>query len=502
MSHNNVNIDEEMSQDENRKDKKKRNVDKRARSLRLFSIGSVIVIIAILLVVNLFFDSALGDKLSWDLSSTKSNSIGDVSKGIVSKLDKNIEIIGLFELTSDNETKYKDFVPVLADYAAKSNGHITVRYVDPVKYPSIITEIDPNKVINPTAGYFVVKCGDKAKVINPSDCFTYDQQAYYQYGTYVATSNNIEYNFTGAISNVTSDTVTKAYFTTNHKEAAHVQLNTLLSNNGIEVADISTLEVTSVPSDCSLLIIDDPTQDISTSDAAAFTDYLAKGGKMIVITGFEGAGLTFPNLNEVLHTMNLNITNSRVSENDMKYRLQATSGYMAYADVASGTFSSTAYSQAIVLADVRAVSLFDNPKSYIATEPVITSSSSAVLEDNGNTAKTGAAGKQNIAMYSKNSGGTKASEAVVIGTTYLTSDDYIAQYSLNDQNVKFFSTIVNKLVGNTNTVQVDVKTIPNYTLTSAPAANMQGIWSVVLIALIPLTFIVIGIVVYKKRKNM
>ena len=502
MSHNNINIDEEMSQDENRKDKKSRTVDKRARSLRLFSVGSIIVIIAILLVVNLFFDSALGDKLSWDLSSTKANSIGDVSRGIVSKMDKDVEIIGLFELTSDNQTKYADFVPVLADYAAQSNGHITVRYVDPVKYPSIITEIDPNNVINPTAGYFVVKCGDKTKVINPSDCFTYDQQAYYTSGTYVATSNNIEYNFTGAISSVTSDTATKAYFTTNHKEAAHVQLNTLLSNNGVEVADISTLEVTAVPADCSLLILDDPAEDISKSDVTAFSDYLAGGGKMIVITGFEGVGLTYPNLNEVLHTMNLNITNSRVSENDMKYRLQATSGYMSYADVASGTFSSSAYSQAIVLADVRAVSLFDNPKSYIATEPVITSSSSAVLEENGDSTKTGAAGKQNIAMYSANSGGTKVSEAVVIGTTYLTSDDYIAQYSLNDQNVKFFSTIVNKLVGNANTVQVDVKTIPSYTLKSAPAADMQGIWSVVLIALLPLTFVVIGIVVYKKRKNM
>ena len=105
-------------------------------------------------------------------------------------------------------------------------------------------------------------------------------------------------------------------------------------------------------------------------------------------------------------------------------------------------------------------------------------------------------------MYSANSGGKVKSEAIVIGTTYLTSDDYIGQYSLNDQNVTFFSSIVNKLLGNTSTVQVEVKQIPNYTLTSAPAANMQGIWSVVLIAVLPMVFIVIGIVIYKKRKNM
>lgn len=503
MSHINENLDEaSVNVKGNGKGNKNRNVDKRARSLRFFSIGSVLLIIAILLIINIFFDSAFGDKLSWDLSASKVNSISDVSRGIVAKMDKDVEIVGLFELTKDAETTYSDFIPLLADYAAQSNGHITVRYVDPVKYPSIMTELDPNKVVNPSAGFFVVRCGDKVKVVNPSDCFTYDQQALMQYGSYVATSNNVELNFTGAISTVTSDLLTKAYFTTNHGEDSHVQLNTLLSNNGIEVADVSTLELTAIPDDSSILIIDDPQADISTNDILLFTDYLGKGGKIIVISGFEAADMTFPNLNEVLHTMNLNITNSRINENDMTYRIQATTGYMSYADIAAGTFAPSAYAQAIVLADARAMNVFDNPKTYIVTEPIITTSSLAVLEENGNPAQSGVPGTQNIAMYSANSGGKVKSEAIVIGTTYLTSDDYIGQYSLNDQNVTFFSSIVNKLLGNISTVQVEVKQIPNYALTSVPAANMQGIWSVVLIAVLPMVFIVIGVVIYKKRKNM
>ncbi len=499
MSHINDN------KDDLQKDKKSRlnkNIDKRSKSLRFFSIGSVVFIIAILIVVNLLFDSVLSEKLSWDLSSTKINSIGDVSKGIVSKLDKEVEIVGLFELTEETQTQYEEFIPVLADYAAKSNGHISVRYVDPVKYPSIMTELDPNNTIDPTEGSFVVKSTDKLKIINPGDCFTFDEQAYYQYGTIVKTSNDVEYNFTGAIAAVTSDVVTKAYFTTNHKESTHVQLNSLLSNNAIDVEDISTLELTAIPDDCELLIIDNPQEDISTSDIPLLTEYLANGGKLIVIAGFESADLTFPNLNEVLHTMNLNITNSRLSENDMTYRVQATSGYIGYADIPAGTFASAAANQYLILASVRGVSVFDNPKSYIKTEPVITSSSSAVLETNGDPTQIGVPGIQNIAMYSANSGGKVTSEAVVIGSTYLTSDEFIGQYSLNNQNVTFFSSIALKLVGNANTTQVEVKQIPNYTLTSAPTANTQAVWSVILIAVLPLTFIVIGVVVYKKRKNM
>jgi len=482
--------------------KKNKNADKRARSLRLFSVGSVIIIIAILLVVNLLFDSVFSGKLSWDLSNSKVNSISDVSQGILSKMNKDVEIVGLFELTKAAEAQYADFVPLLSDYAAKSNGHITVRYVDPVKYPSIITELDPNNTVKPAAGSFVVKCGSKAKLINPADCFSYDEQTYYQTGNMVATSNNIEYNFSGAISSVLSDTVIKAYFTSNHKEASHVQLDTVLTNNGIEVADLSTIELAAIPADCSLLIIDDPIEDISTSDIPLLTNYLDNGGKLIVITEYVSANPVFTNLNQVLHTMNLNISDSRLSENDMSYRLQATIGYMSYADIPAGTISTAAYNKELLVTDARGIDVFDNPKSYIKTEPLITSSASGVFEANGDPTQTDAAGVKNIAMYSVNSGGTVKSEAAVIGTTLLTSDEFISQYSINNNNTAYFGTIALHMVGNTNNVQVDVKQITNYKLTSAPAANMQGIWSVVLMAVIPMTFIVIGIVVYKKRKNL
>jgi len=482
--------------------KKNKNADKRARSLRLFSVGSVIIIIAILLVINLLFDSVFSGKLSWDLSSSKVNSISDVSQGILSKMSKDVEIVGLFELTKAAEAQYTDFVPLLSDYAAKSNGHITVRYVDPVKYPSIITELDPNNTIKPAAGSFVVKCGSKAKAVNPSDCFSYDEQTYYQTGNMVATSNNIEYNFTGAISSVLSDAIIKAYFTSNHKEATHAQLNTVLTNIGMEAADLSTIELAAIPADCSLLIIDDPIEDISTTDIPLLTNYLNNGGKLIVLTEYVSANPTFTNLNQVLHTMNLNISDSRLSENDMSYRLQATTGYMSYADMPAGTFSAAAYTGELLITDARGIDVFDNPKSYITTEPLITSSASAVLESNGDPAQTDVAGVKNIAMYSVNSGGTAKSEALVIGTTTLTSDEFINQYSVNNNNTNYFGTIALHMVGNTNTVQVDVKQITNYKLASAPAANMQGIWSVVLMAVIPMTFIVIGIVVYKKRKNL
>ena len=502
MSQINKNPDE-MSAKEINTAKKKRKVDKRARSLRLFSVGSVLVIVAILLVLNLLFGSMFGTKLSWDLSEEKVNSIGDVSKGILSKLSKDVEIVGLFEKNSNTESQYSDFLNILQDYQNQSNGKITVRYVDPVKYPSIMTELDPNKTLNPTAGSFVVKCGDKTREINPADCVQYDEQAYYSTGSVVKLSNSVENVFTGAISAVTSDSTQKVYFTSGHQEAAHEYITRLLSNNSYDVADLSLLSVTSIPDDCSLIIIDNPLIDISTDETKLLTDYLGKGGNLIVIADYEDATIHYANLNEVLHMMNLNLSGDRINENDMDYRTQATYGFLnCYADIPTGTLVQSAEAKALLTGYCRSINEFDNPKSYIKTEPLIQTSSTAVLALNGDENNFGAAGTQNIAMYSKNDGGKITSEAVVIGTIYLTSDDFIAAYTMNNRNVTFFNEIVNKLIGTTNTVQVPVMEYPSYTLTRAPAASMQGIWSVVLVALIPLVFITIAIVVYRKRKHL
>jgi len=477
-----------------------KNVDKRNRSLKIYSIGSVLVLTAILLAANLLFETAFSSRLTWDHSSTQTYSLSDVSKGIVSRLDRDIEITGLFERTSAAESTYADFIPLLDDYAAESNGRITVRYVDPVKYPSILTELDPDGTYGLVEGSFVVKCGNKLKVVKPDDCYSYSY--YYEYDEYMKTANNVEYNFTGAITFVTSDTVNKIYFTSNHAEDAHTQLSTMLSSDGYETEDLSTVSLTAIPSDCSLLIINNPKTDISTDDISILKDYLTNGGNLIVIADFESAGLTYGNLNEVLHTMNLNLTNARICENDMSYRIQATSGYTSYADVQAGSFSASAVEKSIILSNARGVSVFDSPSTYISTEPIITTSASSVLEENGDAESVSAAGAQNAAMYAKNTENSLASETVVIGTTYLTSDEFINVYSLDDPQVIFFGNIVNHLVGTTNTTQVKSKAFPSYTLTKLPTANEQGIWSVFLIAFVPMTFIIIGIAVYRKRRHM
>ena len=482
--------------------KEKIRTDRRVRSLRLISAGSAAAAVAVFLLLNLVFDTALGDKLRWDMTSEKAYSIGDISKGIVSRLQKNVEIVGLFDLTGDAKSKYADFIPLLEEYEAESDGKITVRYVDPETYPSILTELDPDGSADLSSGYFAVKCGDMLKVVNPNDCYIYDTASYYYYGRYVASANNLEYCFTGAISSVTSDAETKAYFTTNHGEASHQKLSALFSNNGFSVEDLSTDSIPAIPDDCSLLVIDNPLKDILASDIPLLEDFLDRGGNLVVVCDFQESDLPYDNLNQVLHSMNMNITNSRICENDTSYRIQPTSGYFSYADVASGSLSESGADKAIITAYSRAVTEYDSQNPSVNSETLITTSGTAVMEENGNPENSVNEGTQNIAMYAKNTGGTKESEAVVIGTSYLTSDEYISAYSLDDQNVTFFYSIVSAMTDTENTTQIASKAFADYTLSKAPTGGAQTVWAVILVAIVPFSFLAAALIIHRKRRNM
>ena len=504
MSHKNENNMNNV--DNTKKTKKPKFIsDSRARSLRIFSIGSVAVVCALLLVVNIFLDTIAGDKLTWDLTDTKAYSIGEISKEFVSQLDKDVKIVGMFELTQANEDRYSEFVPLLADYEEESDGRISVRYVDPIKFPSILLELDPNETlkldVKDISGNFIVTSGDKVKLINLMDCYTFDEQIYYQTGQYVPISNNVESTFTGIISMVTSEVETNVYFTNNHGETPHVQFSNLLTNNGFSVADLSTISLEAIPDDCALLIINNPQADLFKEDIPLITSYISNGGNVMVVSDFSMAGQDLTNLNEVLHYVNINLTNSRICENSPSYRIYATNGYQSFL-VPAGQFAQLASSgNPIYASSMRGIDIFYNPKSYIEPEAMFTTSVNAVLEENGDPTNAGVAGTQCAAMYSLFSGGKAPGEVVVFGSSDFISDDFIGNQTASNPNTEYFRKIALLLIGDTMGVQVPVKEFVNFNFKNIPSASVQSGWSIVLVAAMPLSFIVMGIIVYKRRKN-
>ena len=500
-----------MSNIENKVNKKSEGAGKgnnRFGIFKMYSVFSVVILIAIALVFNIFIDSVLGDKLVFDLSSTGQNSITKVTQDYLDSLpaDTNIRIVGLMEKPSNiKDTMYEYIVPLLDDYEAKSNGKVTVEYVDPDKNPAIINQLDPEGMYDLTANVYAVSYAGKVQVVVPMNCFAYDQTYLNTYGSYVPVSNNVESTFTNAIVNLTTGYSHKAYFVTGLQEDSTLQFERILSALGVESAKLPASNDFVIPDDCELLIISGINSDITSSMSTAIQQYLNNGGKLFVaIDYFNSTNEEFVNLNDALHVVNLHLDNYMISENDPSYQLSGehlqfnVSVCPDYQSMTSSVYLRTEYS--------RPVKEYDLPYEYIVTSPILQTSASATsvqVTSDGNFSYFENAGIYNVGMYSTFTGTSNPPEVYVFGTVDLTSDQYISAYGSNDANVVLLRSIVKNLLPTENSVFVDSKPLSDYSLDNTKVtAKSVTLMTIILMVIIPLGLISTGIIVFNKRKNL
>lgn len=490
-----------------------KNIDSRYDKIKWFSIGSVVLLIAIVIVGNFLFDIVLGNALTFDFSDYSQNTISQESVDYLNSLpqDARIRIVGLFNRPENVAgTSYQYIIPLLDDYAKKSGGRVTVDYINPTEQPTIISSLDPTSSYDlaSNSGNFVVEYNGRVKIITPIDCYSYDNSYYMQYGVYLVNGNNTEYTFTNTMNYLTTGFTKKAYVVTGLKEETHVNLNRVLEGMAIEVVELPASDNFVVPDDCDLLILNGPNTDISEKMYVSLSDYLSKGGKIYVCVDFSSLNVNekYDRLNRLLNEMNINIDPLLIYENDPGYQ---RSGYAVDSVVmADGKFYDYASLPYMHCTNGRSIRMIDNPKSTIETYPVlVTSDNSSTLEldSNGNPIEDGVQiiGQHNAAMYSYNP--ANSSKVFVFGTLNFSSDAFIDEYSLNDINIDFFRACVRELVGSDTLTMLNIttKTVDNYSLDSSKVTVSNAmVMLAVFMVLIPVVLVSVAVVVYVKRKNL
>ncbi len=488
--------------------------DDRADKLKLYSIGSVILLIAIVLLVNILFDGIFGKALTFDFSVSEQNTISQVSVDYINSLpsDTHIRIVGLFERPSNVAgSPYQYIIPLMDDYVKKSDGRITVEYVDMTEHPTIINQLDPTNSYDLTEkeNSFVIEYNGNIKIIDPIDCYSYDEDMYAYYGNYYITGNNTEFTFTNSMYNLTNDYSYKAYIVTGLREDGNTYVTKILESMSIEVLEISASENFTIPEDCELLILNGPNNDITEKMYVAMTDYLKRGGKMFVAVNYslENLSVRYERLNALLNQMNINIDPVLISENDPGYQL---GGYSVDSTVMSADlFADYAGIQYFHSTYARSVRQIESPNSGIQTNPVLlTSKKASILEvdEQGNAIDNGSdlRGQYYVAMYSANTSGVP-SEIFVFGTMNFSSDDYISAYGLNDANIDFFKSCIRELSDNKpfNALNVPTKNIDDFSLDASKATTSTStVMLIIFMIIIPIVMIALAVIVYVKRKNL
>lgn len=238
----------------------------KSRSFKYGTLATAItaLLIIVVIAVNMVF-SILTDKYSWalDLTSTGMYDISDATKQVVNSLDESqkIEITVFFD-----KTEYPYYLSEPIKRFSNLSDNISVSYVDPEKNPAALNQYGSE--YNVQQGAVVVKGGDRIRVFNIDDYFTYDQDtgAMYIY---------IEERLAAATLYAVRETIPVVYFLTGHGEEGYDNLMNLFANNGADVKEINLLtQKPEFEPEAKLIVVCNPTRDYSEDEIRVIDDFL------------------------------------------------------------------------------------------------------------------------------------------------------------------------------------------------------------------------------------
>lgn len=538
---------EKDKKDKDKKDKKEKKAKNgkkfNAKKLKHGTMATVFtcVFVALLVLVNVV-TTMIFDRypVTIDLTSNKIYSVSNDTEDYVKKVNVDVQVtVFADENTYTNYSSYnKQAVELLKNYS-KLNHHITYRFVDIDSHPEIVKEytdtISQFDIIFETKTKVDGKEISRTRKLGMLDLLTFTDefeqklsQSGYSidtlaqqaggdlaflsyYGSYVE-SSNAEQAFTSALMTVTDPNPVYVTILTGRSELTQLTyFQTLLTANGYNV---NTVDITSedIPSDTDVVVIPAPKTDYLEEDITKVSDFLnndGKLGKQLLYIASYGQEDT-PNLDEFLSEYGLAIGDGVICESDSgKYY---NSPCVTVASDVSDNFTQDVSTEnpAILSALCRPVKTLFDEQDMVSTDAYLKSSDSAYTANVNISQTTGQVqigdalvkGQQNyMAVGSKakftDDNDTLYSNVIAVGSEGLLSDTYL-QYS-QYQNSEYFISVINGLTGKTAGITITPKTITGNVFDITQQQKTALKWTFCLG--VPVVVLVVGIVIWVRRKN-
>ncbi|MCC8064572.1 MAG: GldG family protein, partial [Clostridiales bacterium] len=287
----------------------------------LFSAGMIALVVAIVIIFNIAIAQLPTAYTQLDISNTQIYSMSDTTLDYMESLDTDIQLLVLAS-EDDTDTRISTF---LRKFAALSD-HVTVSYQDPTEYPSLLTEYDCD------ADSIMVICEENGNQTNVTfdDILVLDWYSYYYYGTTSYSEFDGEGQLVSAIDQVVSDSSYTIYLTTNHGESSlGSEVTDLLTKSHFATAEVSLL-MEDFPEDCDVLMINQPTSDITTEELETIRSYLAEGGQVELILAPED--FDHPNLDALMADYGLEMVDGYVGD-ESRYMAAAQSYFVFFPEL-------------------------------------------------------------------------------------------------------------------------------------------------------------------------
>ena len=273
-----------------------------------YSLAVTAVVLAILIVINIFANTLPTSLTKFDISSSKLYSITSNTKVVVNNLQQDVTIYWVVQSDMEDEI----IENLLGKYESLSD-HIEVVKKNPDVFPTFTQQYTDEQVPNNS---LIVESGERYRYISYNDIYLMESDMYsYSY----TTDFDGEGAITSAIDYVITEDLPQLYVLQGHGEAdLPATFADAIEKENIETVALSLLAVDEIPEDADALLIYAPQSDITTEEAEMLTGYADNGGKLLVMAGpVEGAELT--NLHSVLNHYGVEVTEGIVVESDRNY---------------------------------------------------------------------------------------------------------------------------------------------------------------------------------------
>ena len=505
-NNNNNNINEEntesveKTENNNNSSKKQRKKFKDTINKKYLKNGSyssimIVVFVAIIIVINMIVGNLPSKYTQLDISSEKLYTIGDETKAMLKDLDKDVIIYQIAQSGSEDET-----ISNLLQRYADEYDHITVEQKDPVVNPKFISEYTSD---NLSSNSLIIVCGDRNKVVNYNNI--YESSLEYNTYSYKTTGFDGEGQITSAIAYVTSENLPVMYTLEGHGEQdLDSTVKEDIEKANMEIKSLNLLTEESVPEDASCLLIDAPTTDISEDEKTALIEYLENGGKAMIFSDYTGQEM--PNFDAVLENYGVNRVDGLVFEGDSQHYAAQMPYYLVptinSTDITSDLVSSGYY---ILMPYAQGIQKSEDVRDTVTIESLLTTSDSAYSKTDVNSG-----------TLSKEDGDVDGPFDLGVSITETVDTDketHIIYYSTSN----LLQSQVNQMVsgGNEKLVMASLSALvdtEDSTTVSIPSKSLEvsyltltaydaSFWKICVIGLIPGAFLLVGFMIWLKRRK-
>jgi ABC-2 type transport system permease protein len=479
-----------------------------SRSLKYGSLSVILVVAvaAILILLNVMITTMQDKgiiKTKFDLTSNKQFSIGSTTKDILKQLNKDVDVYGLFDIGQMNsDSQLKQIKETLSQYEQYS--HIKIHYEDPDKNPGLIKTLDPTGTKGIQKQDFVIKSGNKLKVLSYSNIFQdiTDQSTGQSTGQYSFIG---EQSFTGAIKYVSAEKTPAIYFTQGHNEGTiennYASLKSFLETNNYDVKSINLTTESKVPEDTEILIIASPKSDLTATERDKITEYLKNGGNAVFLFDSLETDVSLKGFETILANYNVGLNYDKVKENSSGSFYPGNNYAVAPAMSSNAIIPSDIQLAQLLLVNSRSLKVLKNAKDYITVTPLLSTTDQAVGEQINKSKDS--IGPLDLAFGVENQGFAKPSKILVFGNAAFLSDDtansQYAEYLANAKN--FFAIALNWVMNKQDDILIEAKDPDNAQITLKSDAQLKTLGFAVII-LLPLLIFGAGTFVWMRRRHL